>query len=128
MPRVMRDKKIKRMTVKKFFELYAGLFKKGWVASFNRRGSFLQVRLRKPFGKKFCFCPLTAVCLEFTGRRAPLIDWSVAQEVLGLSYTQANNIAVSADNITQIKPGKRNGLSNFGVYSNKLIKLSKFIK
>ncbi len=128
MPRVMRDKKIKRMNVKNFFELYAGLFKKGWTASFNGRGFSFEIRLRKPFGKKFCFCPLTAVCLESTGRRVPLINWCVAQEVLGLSYTQANNIAVSADNITQIKPGKRNGLSNFGVYSNKLIKLSKFIK
>ncbi len=82
------------MKIKTFYRLLKKLTRKGWEAKRQPSG---EIRMREPGGMRFCFCPITAVCLFKTGDRINMNDYKVAAHKICLHHETAHRIAASAD-------------------------------
>lgn len=100
----MSDKKVEKMSMESFLRAFGALFKNGWEAMLDDGG---WIRLKAPMGKKFCFCPLTAVCFQVQNKRVTQTEYFVAGRALGLKEDFVERIADAADNYLRSQLTKR---------------------
>ena len=87
------------MTQKQFLINLSKLPELGWQYSLeDNLIGMLMLRLKAPNGKRFCFCPITAVCFVKKGKRIGVLDFKRAAKLLGLAKILAEKIVSSADN------------------------------
>lgn len=86
----------RRLTLTGFYKRLSYLVRHGWQALDDEGG---YIRLKPPGGKRFCHCPVTALCASKTGtgRSFRVYDWASAAKVLGLPRQNARTIVWAAD-------------------------------
>jgi len=94
---VVKGKKNRRMSQSRFLRAYADLLlAKDWSAKISPPDGEIRLKNNKYRGE-FCFCPVTAVCFELTGKYFETGDFLEAGRHLKMYHLTVCNIVAAAD-------------------------------